>query len=304
MHRAFGFLIAVLLFVSGCGPRVTLTRVAPAPYNLGPVRTLGLVETRGSRGPLPRFVSAFVSTVRTSGFHQLTDLRTAGGRLVTLRLGDAVPAARAFRAQWPADVYVGLDLTSCTALQRTEIYRETDRRGNTIIKTRYWAEAECEARVEMVDGRTGAELAVIEATGQHTSGKIEFWSTSVSDEALAKAAAEAAAQAVLLFTPRRVEEAIYLEKDAPAAVEGIAKIEAGQYPDARVLSEEALRTHPESATLNYNLGAVSEALGDPSAARIYYQRAIAFAPVVARYRDALRLLEQRLAEAEALRKRR
>lgn len=294
----------MLVLVTACGPRVTLTRVAPAPYNLGPVRTLLLVEARGNRTALPRFVTAFASTVNTSGFHQLTDQRTAGGRLSTLKLGDAAPAARTFRGQWPADVYVGVDLTGCTALQKTETYREKDKRGTVLIRTRHWAEAECEARVELVDGRTGAELAVVEAAGRHASGKTEYWSSSAADEALEKAAAEAAAQAVLLFTPRRVAEAIYLEKEAPAAAEGIAKIETGEYAEARSLWERALRIAPESAPLNYNLGAVSEALADTSAARIYYQRAIAFAPGEPKYRDALRLLEQRLAEAEALRKRR
>lgn len=303
-HLRTGSLLMGLFVFAGCGPSITINRLAPAPYNLGPVRTLVLVEARGARGQLDRFAAAFVANVRGAGYFQLVDARAAGVRLGQLAGGDAVPAARDFRRRWPADIYLAVHLTSCNSYQRSETYTERPRRGPAVVKTRYWAEAQCEAEVDFADGRDGRDLGSGEARGRGSSTKFDDWRSGLANDAVEEALEGAVANAVALFTPRRVSEAIYLEPKAPAGAPGIEKIEAGRYPEARALWESALQSQPDSPPLNYNLGVVCEALGDTNAARVYYQRAIAFAPGERRYREALDLLEQRLHQAEALRTRR
>lgn len=304
MTRVFALPVLLApLVLTACGPAVTLSRVVPPTYYLGPVSQLVLVEARGTRSQVSDFTRALSSEVNGSGLLRMADGTGTGARLSAVRAGASPSDAASFRRQRPADVYVGAVL-SCDSTQQSETYREKDSRGVPVTRRRYWADARCEAHLDMVDGRDGRELAAFEASGQGSSSRVDYWSTTKAEEALDQAAVAAAKEAAALFIPRQVTERVYLEKEAPAAAAGIERIKAGQYAEARALWEQALQREPQSAPLNYNLGAVTEALGDVTAARAYYQRAIAFAPNQATYREALGRLEQRVRDAEALRRRR
>jgi tetratricopeptide (TPR) repeat protein len=112
----------------------------------------------------------------------------------------------------------------------------------------------------------------------------------------------AVADAVAQFAPRRVEERIALDKEAPLAKEGVALLENGDLAGARKLWEKALDANEKSAPLRYNLGALCEALRDRKAARLYYEDAIRLAPAESKYRDALEALEARRRDTKALKK--
>lgn len=287
--------------LSACGPGVTLTRAVPAPYNLGSIRTLALVDARGGDDVVDRFVEALLRAERSRGFYEVVDARSFG-----LRVSDVARERRRadeLLGRVAADVYFEVRLWGCSARERSKAVKEKQKDGAEVTKTKWWYEAECTASLEMVS-RGGRDLASFEVTGTHETAKGENASSWQRQSCLSSAVDEAASLAVAQFTPRRVEETIGLEKDAPLARDGIALVEEGRSPEARALWEGALAANGGSAGLHYNLGAVCEALGDVDAARREYAEAIRLAPAKDAYREALSTLEARQRDAEALRRRR
>ncbi len=110
-------------------------------------------------------------------------------------------------------------------------------------------------------------------------------------------------EALFQFTPQRVTETLALEEKAPAAKDGIALIEQGKLREARLLWERTAKDAPESAALAYNLGCVSEALGDSKAAAEWYDDAARLDPSSEKYRRAVSDLRRRADDADRLRKR-
>lgn len=288
-------------FLPACGPGVTLTRAVPAPYNLGSIRTLALVDARGGDVVVERFVETLMREERRRGFYDVQDARSFG-----LRVSDVVRERRRadeLLGRVAADVYFEVRLWGCSARERSKAVKEKQKDGTEVTKTKWWFEAACTASLEMVS-RGGRDLASFEVTGTNETVKGEKASSWQREACLSSAVDEAASLAVAQFTPRRVEETIHLEKEAPLAREGIALVEEGRVPEARVLWEGALAADGGNAGLHYNLGAVSEALGDVDAARREYAEAIRLAPAKDDYREALSSLEARQRDAEALRRRR
>jgi len=74
----------------------------------------------------------------------------------------------------------------------------------------------------------------------------------------------------------------------------MSMIDAGKLADGRAIWEAALRRHRESAALNFDLGAVTEAMGDLEAARGYFQAAVKLSPNETRYKSELELVRKRL----------
>ena len=294
---------ALLLLAVSCGPSVTVRRLVPAPYNLGPAKRLVLVETVGPYAARSLVTSRFVSAVRAGGIFQIADATGEDIRISQLGSGEAAREARAFRRDWPADVYVRLEVAELEARRRSETKKQKDRDGNEFETKRFWAEAVCELQVAMMDGRNGRDVATYRVHETRRSERKDSWNARLLEHATDAAADAAVAEAVDQFTPRRVDESLSLDEKAPLAEEGIRLIEAGDPRGARHLWEKALEAHPEDARLYYNLGAVSEAVGDPRAAREYYEDAIRLNPSEENYRRALEALDQRQRDAEALRKR-
>lgn len=294
---------ALLSALFACGPTVSVNRLVPAPYNLGPARKLVLVETTGNREPRLRATSRFLEDVRADGVFAIADASHAGVPLSELGEGDAARMARRFRDEWPADVYVRIEVADVSSRKKSETRKEKTKSGEEVERTRYFAEASCTVGVRLVDARTGRLLASFQADEFRTTRRHDAWDDGLRREAEEDAVDAAVREAVKEFTPRRVSEALPLEKDAPGATVGIARVEAEDLRGARRLWEETLKTSPDDARLRYNLGAVSEALGDFKAAAAYYEDAIRLAPGESKYRSALADLEERRRDADALRTR-
>jgi hypothetical protein len=294
---------AAVLAAAGCGPSVSVTRLVPPPYNLGPARQLVLVEVDGPGRWRSDAIASFRETVASGGVFRLAIATQAGVRLSLLGEGEAARTAKAFRSEWPADVYVGLDVSGVTSKMRTKKEKVKAKDGTETERTRYWAEGTCEVELTLLDARTGTLLARYTTDETRTTSRAEAPDEELLREAETAAVRATVETAVHQFTPRRVSDVLPLDGDAPDAKAGVEKIEAGDLRGARRLWEETLRRAPDDARLLYNLGVVSEALGDPKAAREYYEDAIRLAPGEPRYRGALDSLEQRQRDAEALRTR-
>jgi hypothetical protein len=295
--------VVLVLTIAGCGPSVSVTRLVPPPYNLGPARKLVLVEVVGPgrwRSDASRY---FHDAVASGGVFQLENATGAGIRLSLLGEGEAARTAKAFRSEWPADVYVGLDVSGVTSKMRSKKEKVKAKDGTETERTRYWAEGTCEVELTLLDARTGALLARYSTDETRTTSRSDSAADGLLRDAEAAAVQAAVAAAVHQFTPRRVSETLPLDDEAPDAKAGIERIEAGDLPGARRLWEATLQRAPSDARLLYNLGVVSEALGDPKAAGEYYEDAIRLAPGEPKFRRALDSLEQRQRDVEALRTR-
>ena len=294
------FAPALALAASACGPAVTVTHLAPAPYNLGPARRLVLVEVGGSFLAEDRLAKSFLEQVAGGGVLSIQDATGDHLRLAALGSGTAARDAKEFRRRWPADVYVGIasDLQSHARFERHK--KKTD--DGEVEVVRHWVEAACEVRVRLLDAADGHELASFSVSQGGESTHADEARSDMREEAEGRAIDSAVADAVSQFAPRRVEERIALDDKAPLAAEGVKLLEAGDLAAARKLWEGALEANPQSAPLRYNLGALCEALRDRRAARQYYEDAVRLNPAEPKYRDALDALDSRRRDTKALKK--
>jgi tetratricopeptide (TPR) repeat protein len=90
-----------------------------------------------------------------------------------------------------------------------------------------------------------------------------------------------------------VRETIELDETAPSFEEGFSMISSDRFEDARAIWQASAVRHRDSAPLFFNLGAVSEAIGDLPAARGYYERAAQLSPKERHYRSELNLFRRR-----------
>ena len=111
--------------------------------------------------------------------------------------------------------------------------------------------------------------------------------------AIEQAARYAAISASEAITPRRVRESIELDDTAPSFGEALAMIHADRLGDARAILETALRQHPSSAALHFELAAVCEAMGALQAARDHFGEALRTSPKSHQYRSELDLFKRR-----------
>jgi tetratricopeptide (TPR) repeat protein len=150
----------------------------------------------------------------------------------------------------------------------------------------------CQARLDIYS-EAGRRLFSFRVRGEGTSPRASTLSDEERDVAFEQAARYAALNAADAITPRVVRESIELDDRAPSLEEGLDLIAAGRVANARAAWEAALRRNRDSAALQYNLSAVSEALGDLPAAQRYLQAAVRLSPREPRYRTGLDLFLQR-----------
>lgn len=277
-------------------PKVTFTRRIPAPNNLGPLKTLCLVEIRG--GDSVEFSRHFKNRVSTDAVFTLDDA-TASGVPMSRLTGDAREAID-FRKEHSADVYMGVNLGGCSSNLQSAARTVKQKDKSTITKTYYWYTAICTATARLVDGKDGRELASFSATGDAKSAESEkmygFESTSTEGSARQDLVGKVAAQ----FTPRLDKESVVLDKKAPQFKPAMERIKTSELTEARRIWEEALPSNSQSGGLTFNLAAVSEALGDADAARKYYTDAMNLSPTEKRFSLELAKFEQRERDKAAL----
>jgi hypothetical protein len=302
-----GFL-TLLLLLTACAPTITFTRRAPAQRSLGPARRLVLVEADSEIRDL--VVPRLIDEVHADGAFEIADASSLGVRLSDLGEGVVSADADCFRVDWPADVYVGVKIVSLPSKDFPYYFRhESEGVTEDII---------CELELTMADARTGRPVASIA-----TKGKAESVTTfsleredrpenrpisalpvsevlaerselqnhaSGTNLAIGSAIDHAIGAAMKQFTPQRIMKKMPLEKDAPDAKEATALIGSGDLGGARRLWKETQKRFSNDPRLDYNLGALSEALGNLKAAAVYYREATRLAPGKAKYRRALETL--------------
>lgn len=285
----FAFALLFASLAAAAAPRIGFVRVVPPPHDLGAQSNIVLLYAIGDSDRIATFIDVFADhTGRELRFENAIEHRQ---HIVGNRIDDA--ALTALRRQHPADVYLGVNQFTCDVSDHAAEGSERDGNGDRVKRRHVWADATCSARIDILAGSTGRRSMSFSVRGEGTSPRVAELTAEERNIALDQAARYAAIEAQTMITPRKVRESIELDEAAPSFEEALAMIGAGRFDDARAIWEAALRRHQDSAALQYDLGAVCEAMGDLGAARDYYQRALRLSPTEQRYRRGLDLFRKR-----------
>ena len=290
--RWLALLLLSVATAASAAPRISFLRRIPAAHDLAPAERIAVIYAIGDSDKVQTFVEHFVDTVARAG---------------TLRVANAVENNHHFAAldgaalvklrhDHPADAYLGVNVFTCSGVDRSAEGSERDVDGGRVKKLHHWIDATCTARVDVLGG-DGRKLFSYRVRGEGTSPRAASLSDDEKDVAYEQAARYAANIAAEAITPRTVRESIELDETAPSFDDGMAMIDAGKLADARAIWESALRRHRESAALSFDLGALAEAMGDVQAARGYFQAAVKLSPKETRYKSELELFRKRLGGA-------
>jgi tetratricopeptide (TPR) repeat protein len=288
------FTLSLLLCVLGsanlvASPRLSFVRKVPAPHDLAPAERIAVIYAIGDNENVTTFVDHFVDAVARAGTLRVTNV-VENNHHLALALDSSAVAF--LRRDHPADAYIGVNVFTCMGKEKTAEGSEHDVDGGRVRRTHHWIDATCTARVDVL-GPDGRRLFAYHVRGEGTSPRSIALTSDEKRVAYEQAAHYAAVIAAEEITPRSVRESIELDDTAPSFDEGYSLIAVDRFADARAVWETVLRRHRDSAALNFDLGAVSEAMGDVEAARAYFQSAVKMSPREARYKNELVLFQRR-----------
>lgn len=288
MRRALLFVCAAVFTTAlAAGPRLTFVRTLAAPHDLGHARRIALIYSLGDNDKVGTFVDVFVEQANRGPLHLDN---AADQHLIGDRPDDAT--IRRVRKDHPADVYLGVKEFTCTLAEREGEGSTYNYDGQRVKQKQVWADARCTARVDILSPELQRRVS-FQVKGEGTSPRVQSLTDEERAIALEQAARYAAVDAAEAVTPRDVRESIELDDAAPGFDEAWAAIDASRLRDAREIWEAELKKHRDSAALQYDLGAVAEAMGDVEAARRYYLEARRLSPRESRYKAELEMFLRR-----------
>lgn len=250
-------------------PRVTFERLIPAPHDLRGAREVALIGAMGDTVDIELVVEHFVEQTNRAGTLRMQDARDWRYAMVAAALKKS-----------ELDAFVAIRAFTCTSAPRSGPGSTLDG-GKRVPRTVTWVEARCTARVEVLTADGARSSFAIK--GDASSPRVVQISEEERLDALHQAARFTAIDAAEKISPRRVRESIPLEETAPVFEAGYAMVAGGRFEEARAIWEKEMRRQPRSAALHFNLAAVCEALGDPTAAEQHYVAAGKLAPQEKRY---------------------
>jgi len=287
-----GWFLATALVLSASAaianpPRITFLRTVAPPYDLGPADRLAVIYAISDNGKIDAFLEHFVDVVTRAGRAGIENAVENNHHIVL----DA-HTLRVIRRHHPADKYLGVKRFTCTGEEKHAEGSERDQTGERIRRMHHWIDAQCSARIDVFDP-DGRKLFSYTARGEGTSPRSAALSEDEKDVAYEQASRFAAVSAAGAITPRIVRESIELDENAPAFDEGFSMVRSERLDDARAIWLSAAARHRNSAPLYFDLGAVSEAMGELRAAGEFYEKAAKLSPKVQRYVTELHLFRRR-----------
>ena len=260
--------------------------MAPA-HDLAPAESLAVIYAIGDSSKIESFVEHFVDLVSRAGGLRVVNAVENNHHLLVDDL-----SLRTVRREHPADAYLGINRFSCAGTERNAEGSETLDSGERVKRMHHWIDAVCSARIDVLSS-DGKKLFSYTARGEGTSPRSVSLTADERDVAYEQAARYAAVSAAEGITPRSVRETIELDENAPSFDDGYSMVSSERLEDARAIWQAAAVRHRDSAPLYFNLGAVSEAMGDLRAARDYFEKAASLSPKERRYATELRLFHRR-----------
>lgn len=137
----------------------------PAASAEKPKPRVVLVEGAGTDQELSSFVARFESELSDAGKVVLSDARLSGAALGSLAAEPEGEAARAFRAEWPGEVWLAVSLSQCRVEVSNLRYTETSPDGYRVERVRQDVRVDCPTSIRLVDAATGKEIKTFEVTG-------------------------------------------------------------------------------------------------------------------------------------------
>ncbi|HEY8712221.1 MAG TPA: tetratricopeptide repeat protein [Thermoanaerobaculia bacterium] len=278
--------IALLSASTAGAARLTFDRTILPPHSLGQAEDLVITYAIGGNDKIATFIDVFMDQTNREGTLRVVDPTTLEHSTERSHRWRRPP--KYVERRYRADAYLRIDAFSCQATERSGQGSSYDVDGNRVHRTQRWMDAVCLAHIDAFSKDRKRKLAEFTVHGEGTSPRVARVTGEERDVAIDQAARYAAISAAEQITPRRVRESIDLAADAPAFNEGMSFIESEQLNEARRVWESALRSNPKSAALQFNLGAVCEALGDLAAANEHYAEAERLMPKDSRYRRRAR----------------
>jgi tetratricopeptide (TPR) repeat protein len=290
------FFIAVSLLLCGTAalanpPRIAFTRTMAPAHDLGPAESLAVIYAIGDSNKIDPFVEHFVDLVSRAGAMRIVNAVENNHHML---LDDF--SLRTVRREHPADAYLGINRFTCAGTERSAEGSEYLDSGDRVKRMHHWIDAVCSARIDVLNFE-GKKILSYTARGEGTSPRSVLLTPDERDVAYDQAARYAAVSAAEGITPRFVRESIELDENAPSFDDGFSMVSSERLEDARAIWQAAAVRHRNSAPLYFNLGAVSEAMGDLNAARDYFEKAASLSPKERRYATELRLFHRRNAGA-------
>ncbi len=263
--------IAAVPLLLAAPPRLVFERTLRAAHDLGQIEELAIVQAKGDAEPVEAFVDELLRDLNRGGF-RARDVRFTTG---------------------PAEAYLDVKTLICTTVVKEAEGSARDVDGNRVKKPYANVEATCSAKIDVLN-RFMKHQSTFYASGSGVSARVDVVTEEERARAIEHAARHAASEAAARITPRRVRESIVLDESAPAFEEGFAMIEASRFAEAKAIWEGALRGGGvRSAALRFNLGAITEAMGDRRAAELHYNAAKQLAPGETRYATELKQFARR-----------
>jgi tetratricopeptide (TPR) repeat protein len=286
------FFAAVALLLLGTAafanpPRITFARTMAPAHDLAPAESLAVIYAIGDSSKVDAFIEHFVDLVSRAGVLRIVNAVENNHHLIVDDL-----SLRTVRREHPADAYLGINRFTCAGDERSAEGSEHLDSGDRVKRMHHWIDAMCSARIDVLNG-DGKKMFSYTVRGEGTSPRSVALSEDERDVAFEQAARYAAVMAAEGITPRSVRETIELDENAPSFDEGFAMVRSERLDDARAIWQAAATRHRDSAPLFFNLGAVSEAMGDLGAARHYFEKAAGLSPKERRYTTELRLFHRR-----------
>lgn len=268
-------------------PRISFTRTMAPAHDLAPAERLAVIYAIGDNTKIETFIEHFIDLVSRAGV-----LRIANAVENNHHLFVDEQSLRAIRRELRADAYLGINRFTCAGDEKSAEGSERLENGERVKRMHHWIDAICSARVDVLNG-DGKRMFSYTVRGEGTSPRSTALTEDERDVAYEQAARFAAVIASDAITPRTVRETIELDEHAPSFEEGFSMIGSDRFEDARAIWQAAAVRHRDSAPLFFNLGAVSEAIGDLAAARGYYEKAAQLSPKERHYRTELNLFRRR-----------
>jgi tetratricopeptide (TPR) repeat protein len=271
-------------------PRLNFTRTIPAAHGLGHAEHVAVIYAISDNEKIRVFLEDFLDRTNRFGSTRIENVVDIGHHYIGATPDEAT--AQALRRDHPADAYLGIYGFTCDSKERTAEGSEHDSGGERVKRAHRWIDATCRARVDVMNG-AGQRLFSFHTSGQGTSPRAATITPEETNIALEQAAHFAAVSASDAITPRTARESIELDESAPAFDEAYSLIAGDRYADARAIWESLVPRHRDSASLQFDLGAVCEALGDVGAAQKHFEEAQRLVPGSPRYRSELAMFRKR-----------
>jgi tetratricopeptide (TPR) repeat protein len=282
-------LVAAIALLAAVGsdptPRLTWVRTLPAPHSVGNgAETIAVLYKLSDSKEVDDFLDTMIEQVNHSGSLHADDATIHGQHL--LGDGSNKDAEKVVRRDHPADAYAGIREFTCGLAEREGERSTHDADGARLKQKLVWVEANCHARVDLIDGRSMLKTESFYVRGQGASSRVTGLTDDEREQALHHAARAAAIAAAEQITPRRVRESVELDASAPDFDRAYALIGSERFAEARVLWEKALLRESTSAALHFNLALLCDAIGDAAAAQKHFGEAQRLDPASTRYRRA------------------